>query len=723
MASSIRATPAPIPNEFLCPITLGMMGDPVVAADGHSYERAAIEKWIAENSVQQQQYYGYGGTISVVNSPKTGSPLSSTNLIPNYALRSQIQDFVARNGAVAAGSYARAAPLFVDLPVTMDAETFNYDSKRYFKLSVKALPPPKRQPITIIVIADNSGSMAENAEEEKAVEKFGFTRQDLVGHAINTTAAILGPDDMLAIIKFSTGGQVVLRPTLMTADGRARVKSAVETIHPDSQTNIYEGCRLANEMANNSEMAGRHIVALLLTDGFPNVNPPRGIVETLRTLPRGNPWSLSTFGFGSNLDSVLLSELAAWGGGRFGFIPDCTMVGTVFINYLASMLATAAKNATITVNGRVIQTGPIQFGQSRDFIFGDDWREQPHFTLNSQDAIIVDAEMSPENMVALVRHEFIGAIKESIALAKNYTDGRQLAPLERVYARFSSTDNAAVKKILRDIKSEVDSEGQLSLALAAAYFSKWGQHYLRAYLMAQEMQQCMNFKDPGGQIYGGQSFMEFQALGDTAFTTLPPPKPSGIVPSAGGYGGAYAPSATPLSMASFHNPSGGCFNATTLVIMGCGGSKQISEIQAGESVLTPFGPVEVTAVVVCGSKMTSQPMVQIESLSITPWHPIQVGGKWVFPASIAPYTSRPISTVYNLVLPSIHIIYAEGFECCTLGHTYTGPVIGHEFFGSERVIDALKRLPSWASGRPTFTNLKAIRDEKTGGIVDWIDDV
>ena len=66
--------------------------------------------------------------------------------------------------------------------------------------------------------------------------------------------------------------------------------------------------------------------------------------------------------------------------------------------------------------------------------------------------------------------------------------------------------------------------------------------------------------------------------------------------------------------------------------------------------------------------------------------------------------------MYNLVLPSIHIVYAEGFECCTLGHTYTGPVIGHEFFGSERVIDALKRLPTWASGRPTFTNLTAIRD-------------
>ncbi|KAH8092264.1 hypothetical protein JL720_5232 [Aureococcus anophagefferens] len=40
-------SPGDEPPELLCPITLSMMGDPVVANDGHSYERAAIAAWLA----------------------------------------------------------------------------------------------------------------------------------------------------------------------------------------------------------------------------------------------------------------------------------------------------------------------------------------------------------------------------------------------------------------------------------------------------------------------------------------------------------------------------------------------------------------------------------------------------------------------------------------------------------------------------------------------------
>ena len=36
------------PDEFLCPITYEVMRDPVVASDGHSYERAAIEHYHAQ---------------------------------------------------------------------------------------------------------------------------------------------------------------------------------------------------------------------------------------------------------------------------------------------------------------------------------------------------------------------------------------------------------------------------------------------------------------------------------------------------------------------------------------------------------------------------------------------------------------------------------------------------------------------------------------------------
>lgn len=68
-----------IPNDYLCPISHEIMSDPVVAKDGHTYDRSSIEKWFKTK----------GKPIS----PKTNKELSSEELVPNYSLRSIIQDF------------------------------------------------------------------------------------------------------------------------------------------------------------------------------------------------------------------------------------------------------------------------------------------------------------------------------------------------------------------------------------------------------------------------------------------------------------------------------------------------------------------------------------------------------------------------------------------------------------------------------------------------------
>ncbi len=39
-----------IPEAFVCPITQDMMQEPVVASDGHTYERTAIELWLKNNN-------------------------------------------------------------------------------------------------------------------------------------------------------------------------------------------------------------------------------------------------------------------------------------------------------------------------------------------------------------------------------------------------------------------------------------------------------------------------------------------------------------------------------------------------------------------------------------------------------------------------------------------------------------------------------------------------
>ena len=66
---------AAVPNEFMCPITMVLMKDPVLATDGFTYEKEAIEQWLRSNT----------------KSPMTREPMRLDGLRPNRALRDAIQ--------------------------------------------------------------------------------------------------------------------------------------------------------------------------------------------------------------------------------------------------------------------------------------------------------------------------------------------------------------------------------------------------------------------------------------------------------------------------------------------------------------------------------------------------------------------------------------------------------------------------------------------------------
>ena len=72
---------APVPSQYLCPITGEIMEDPVTTADGHAYERAAIAQWLRNHDT----------------SPVTNAHLPHRVLSPAHALRQLIQEFVAAN--------------------------------------------------------------------------------------------------------------------------------------------------------------------------------------------------------------------------------------------------------------------------------------------------------------------------------------------------------------------------------------------------------------------------------------------------------------------------------------------------------------------------------------------------------------------------------------------------------------------------------------------------
>ena len=68
------------PAVFLCPITREPMQDPVVASDGYTYEREAIQRWMDEAAA----------AAVPLTSPMTNLPLVVSSLVPVHSLRSEI---------------------------------------------------------------------------------------------------------------------------------------------------------------------------------------------------------------------------------------------------------------------------------------------------------------------------------------------------------------------------------------------------------------------------------------------------------------------------------------------------------------------------------------------------------------------------------------------------------------------------------------------------------
>ena len=66
-------------KEFMCPIGHDLMREPVIAADGHTYDRVNIERLFALKA---------GETL---RSPMTNAEFTKTDLYPNHALKSMIE--------------------------------------------------------------------------------------------------------------------------------------------------------------------------------------------------------------------------------------------------------------------------------------------------------------------------------------------------------------------------------------------------------------------------------------------------------------------------------------------------------------------------------------------------------------------------------------------------------------------------------------------------------
>ena len=223
----------------------------------------------------------------------------------------------------------------------------------------------------------------------KSVESHGFSRLDLVKHSINTMIEFMNDCDEIALVPFSNSAKILMNSTKMTVAGKNLAKQRVKELKANGSTNIWDGLKVALEVAKKLDSEKKNVFTVLLSDGEPNLNPPRGIVPTFKkwiTIEKLVTPNVHVFGYGYELDTNLLVDIAHTGHGTYAYIPDCSMVGTVFVNFMANALSTVTNMAELDLSeisrelgqSKLVGFNPapnskynlgcIQFGQERNVL-------------------------------------------------------------------------------------------------------------------------------------------------------------------------------------------------------------------------------------------------------------------------------------------------------------------------------------------------------------------
>jgi len=215
-------------------------------------------------------------------------------------------------------------------------------------------------------------------------------------------------------------------------------------------------------------------------------------------------------------------------------------------------------------------------------------------------------------------------------------------------------------------------------------------------------------------MQGREGLFEAQAqTAEMRFATLPPPEPSLLnrgpavgVPVAAG-GGPVA-RAAPVVLPDEFMRGGGCFAPEGVVgVLEDDGVvlRRLDEVASGDVVATASGHATVRCVVVtpcAGGRAVFSRVRGADGapLMITEWHPmLDSRGAWRFPIMLGERVYRRCSHVYNLVLDSDHVVLVNGVGCVTLGHGFSSEVAAHPYWGTSKVIDHLRSLPGWGTGR------------------------
>ena len=735
-------------QTITCPITHCVMKDPVQGNDGNTYERSAI---ISALAIKQE-------------SPITRQPMRTSDLKVNVALRFLCDKYhqISQSVTTQHTQDQSTKPIILDHAISKNNNklllTFNVNKESFPKdLNAGHLSQD------IVLVIDRSGSMHSQVEAKdrngQNLEN-GLSIQDIVNHSAKTVVKTLDSHSRICIIKFDNVIDVVTPLMYATEINKIQIMTSIDTIKPGGQTNIWGALEKALLILDGREDKSRNSAILMLTDGIPNVSPAQGEVETLKRLRKTKNFTtpIYTFGFGYNLQTTLLYDLAKYSNGGNAHIPDGNMIATVFCNFIATILCSVVMNLQLHITPKqtnsasfnnllvgdfaynydpinqkyIYDIGTVQVQQERNIVlnFEDKLDFDYYYTYtiegksytSSVHSVNADSIAHCVNNPALNSHIYRATSVEYIRKMINSNRINNLLSTEANYNDLvklleenkCSHSQPFVDGLLKNIKGDFANIGQVKLAIDTKYFRRWGEFYLDQLSRSLNQQIKPNFKDEGC-MFGGEVFEALVDKSSDIFNSLDAPKPSLVVQQNSGnmfYRSLNLAPQAPISMASYNDPHGGCVDSNCKIAMFDGTSKLLKDVQKFDIIKSidennKIVGAKVLCVVETLIESGYRDYVNINGVLITPWHPIKIGlyGKtetWCFPGELFSTYSYPSSSMITLVLENHHIMIINGLKCITLGHNFTNhSKLIHPYYGTNKVIETLNHYfpEDYAHGR------------------------
>ena len=491
------------------------------------------------------------------------------------------------------------------------------------------------------MIIDTSGSMGARFSKDNEMKDYCIL--DLAKILMMSFVSSSNKDDVLSLTSFDSSIKRICRNVKINNNediqGIMNILEPRNTFRPSGTTYMFSAlCTAVENIIQSEHLAVKNII-ILLTDGIPTDVSANSFISKFVDYhnSKGNvEFVLYTFSIGNGANSEFLSELSTMFGGTCVFVSDIGMASSTFINTLTNI-------------------------------------KVPRCSLPNEKQIAISSFY--DNCIT----NLINLCSQS-----NFDDAQTL---------FTELKNQLSNILDIDITSNLVNEylEQLQLATQYLYFNTWGKHYLYSLRNAHRRFECHTFVDKSVTIYIDLYPEEWEQTRDTLeehYNNIPILEP--CYPS---YNSTEF--ARNISIQQ-HASSTVCLHENSKVTLVGKTFKMCKELLPGDEVVViNNGKCEKDTIeyIIKNKTNTDTKMVCIpDGPIITPWHPILLNERYIFPAELnkIEYTQEVGDYMYSFILKNRgESMIFDSVPALTLAHNIQNGIAKNDFWGTEEVLKSL----------------------------------